>query len=395
MRDVNDTAAVIGVGMTEIGDHPGRTVLGLAADALQAACADAGIDRTDIDGFVWNLGHPTGEDYDRVTEALGLRSRFTVQTWTHGRFTGTAIIMAALAVATGQADVIACLGGIKRRTTRITDWGAPHPENPRNGIRTFADDCALTFRRYLDLYKVDPRQLGNVVVASRAHASRNPLAFLREPLSLEQYAAEPFSVAPLRDIDCFPHLPAGAPRLNSGICVLITRADMAADLNRSPVFISAMQGVQTGRQETYFGRPGLGLFSQPDEPFVPSKWDLAVYNRLGVSPSDIDGFYTYDAFSPLVWYALERFGHCQAGKAYEATTLERIGPDGSFPINTHGGMLSEGHTASWGAIIEIVRQLRHEAGPRQITDVALLQWGSVFGDSIIFSNEQTRGKELV
>jgi acetyl-CoA acetyltransferase len=181
----------------------------------------------------------------------------------------------------------------------------------------------------------------------------------------------------------------GWPGNDYGVCVLVLRADAATSLRQAPVQIIAAQGVQAGREEIYFGRPGLGLSGQTST-FAPTDWDLGVYERAGITPRDIDAFYTYDAFSSLVWMARERFGHCEPGAAPSWATLERIGPGGDFPVNTNAGLLSEGHTSGWGHIVEMVRQLRHGAGARQVQNAEIVQWGSVFDDSLILTNHASR-----
>jgi acetyl-CoA acetyltransferase len=105
-----------------------------------------------------------------------------------------------------------------------------------------------------------------------------------------------------------------------------------------------------------------------------------------MTPTDVDIFYTYDAFASLVWMALERFGHCPPGEASSWVTRERIGPGGDLPVNTNGGLLSQGHTAGWGHMVELTKQLRGEAGARQVEGASVAQWGAVFGDSLLFAN---------
>src|SRR4051812_35358812 len=100
-------AAVI----TNIGRFPERGSVDLADDALSTAVERAGISRADVDGLVWNLGAPLGENYDIVCNDLSLNPRFVVQTWTHGRFTGTCLSVAAMAVSSGAATTVACVGG--------------------------------------------------------------------------------------------------------------------------------------------------------------------------------------------------------------------------------------------------------------------------------------------
>jgi len=146
----------------------------------------------------------------------------------------------------------------------------------------------------------------------------------------------------------------------------------------------AAQGIQAGPEEVYFGLPGLG---EEPRPYEPTARDLATFTEGGVTHADVDGFYTYDAFAPTVWYALERFGYCAPGTAPDWVTAERIWRDGELPVNTNGGMLSAGHTAGWGQIVEMVDQLTGRAGPRQIEGASLLHWASVFGDSVLLTND--------
>jgi acetyl-CoA acetyltransferase len=364
--------------------------VGLAAQALQAALADAGIGRDQVDGLAWSLGRPSGEDYDTTAEALGLNLRFVNQTWTHGRFAGTCVIVAALAVESGLADFVACIGGIRRIATNTpASYGVlPHGDLRAHGFGQFADEGALALRRYLHVHGVEPSRLADVVVALRRNASLNPGAWLRTPLSRDDYLAMPFVVDPLRAADCFPANAAGVPLNDSGVCVIVGRRDALPAGSRPAVHVLAGQGLQAGREETYFGRPGLGLFTQAASSFAPTPRDLRVYDLAGLRPADVDGFYTYDAFSSLVWFALERFGHCAPGEAPRWASAERLSFDGGLPTNTNGGLIGEGHTGGWGHLVEIARQLRHEAGARQIRNASVLQWATVFGDALLFTNDR-------
>jgi acetyl-CoA acetyltransferase len=103
-----------------------------------------------------------------------------------------------------------------------------------------------------------------------------------------------------------------------------------------------------------------------------------------MTPSDIGALFSYDAFSILPWIALERFGFCKPGEAAAFTQNGRIELGGGLPMNTNGGLLSEGHIMGWNHQVEIVRQLRRECGPRQIKDVAIIQWANAYGDSLIY-----------
>jgi acetyl-CoA acetyltransferase len=368
--------------ITDIGQFPGRGSVDLADEALHAALRAAGRRRADIDGLVWNLGTSLGANYDEVCAKLMLRPGFVVQTWTHGRFTGTCLELAAMAVCTGAATTVACLGGIKGRPYRADRDKRP----PGAALEVFVRPAATAFARYLDMYGADRERLADVVLTARRYAALNPRAYLREELRAADYEASPMLLAPLKEADCFSTDASAGPINDSGVCVLVTSArTMPPD--GPPVYFLAGQGIQGGPEEVYFGRPGLG---EPRYAFRPTERDVAVFTEAGLSPGDMDGFYTYDAFAPAVWYALERFGYCEPGQAATWATAKRMWRDGGLPLNTNGGILSAGHTAGWGQIVEMVDQLRGAAGPRQIDGAELLHWGTVFGDSVILTNNLDR-----
>lgn len=104
----------------------------------------------------------------------------------------------------------------------------------------------------------------------------------------------------------------------------------------------------------------------------------------GLKRKNVDALTTYDAFAPLVLFGLERFGFCGPGEALEFIKNGRIELGGELPVNTSGGLLSEGHVVGWNLFIEAVNQLRHDCGPRQVKDAEIIQYGSFLGESIIF-----------
>jgi acetyl-CoA acetyltransferase len=148
------------------------------------------------------------------------------------------------------------------------------------------------------------------------------------------------------------------------------------------VEILGYQGLPAGRHEFLWSRPGLGAWLQEQSDAVES--DDRVYRRAGIPRDRVRLFYTYDAFSPLVWFGLERFGFCKPGAAPDFIADTGIGPGGGLPVDTSGGQLCEGSRAGWGHVVEIVRQLRGEAGDRQVAGADIAQWGPCFGESVIF-----------
>jgi acetyl-CoA acetyltransferase len=169
--------------------------------------------------------------------------------------------------------------------------------------------------------------------------------------------------------------------------VILTSGSRAKDLKKPPVYLRGYQGIAAGPQEFVFGQRGLGIAQAEEFDWLPDGAAEAVYEAAGVAPADIDTFHCYDGFTPHVLWSLERFGFAPAGAAADWIQGGRIELGGALPVNTSGGHLSEGHSNGWGHTMEIVRQLRGEAGPRQIADCGLAMWGTTFGDAIIYGRD--------
>jgi acetyl-CoA acetyltransferase len=383
-----DTAAICGIGMSRLGRKLPESQLELAATAFRQALDDAGLSRDDIDGLSINLGWPLGLDYDRIAESFGLNIHYVNQTWTHGRFVTMSLQNAAMAVSAGLADVIACVTAASFTREREIlggpgdiegnrEEGGTHGENPPYGLTAPAGGAALAMQRYMALYGATPEQLATVAITLRGHALLNPNAIQKKPLTLDDYLASRFVVEPLRLYDCCLVSDGAA-------VVLVTSAERARDRKQPPVYIRGMQGLRCGRDEFIFAPPGLGINQQQPGGVTPKPRDQDVYAMADIARGDIAGLYTYDAFTPLVLFVLERFGFAGPGEAAGWIQDARIALGGELPVNTSGGLHSEAHVSGWNSIVEIVRQLRGQAGPRQIEAAEFLQWATVWGDSVIF-----------
>ncbi len=381
-------AAIVGIGCSAFGRGLPDSQLRLAYAAFKEALEDAGLERKDVDGLSIHLGWPLGLDYDRVAEAFGLDIRYVNQSWLHGRFVTNALQHAALAVSAGLADVVACVTAISFTRERhilggpgdvegSREEGGTHGEVPYYGLTAPAGGAAIAMQRYMHLYGVTSEQLAAVPISIRKHALKNPRAVMREPLTLEQHQKARMVVDPLRLFDCCLITDGAA-------VVLVTRADRARDMKQKPVRIGPMQGSRAGREEFIFAPRGLGINQQSGRRGPARERDLEVFAK-GIARADIQAFYTYDAFSPLVLFALERFGYAGPGEAAAFVQDGRIAPGGALPVNTSGGLLSEAHVAGWNSICEMTRQLRGTAGPSQIANARALQWGTAWGDSVILT----------
>jgi acetyl-CoA acetyltransferase len=385
---IRDQTAIVGIGQSEYGRFLPDSQLRLGARALKAALDDAGLARADVDGVAIHLGWPLGVDYDRVAETYGLSLRWVSQTWLHGRFVTGALQQAAMAVACGLANVVACVTAISFTRERqilggpgdaegTREDGGTHGESPPYGLTAPAGGAALAMQRYMALYGATSAELAAVPIAFRKHALKSPHAVMKKPLTLAEHQASRMVVDPLRLYDCCLITDGAA-------VVLVTSAERARELKQAPVYIAGMQGLRSGRDEFIFAPRGLGINQQPTVQSRPPERDLAVYRMAGIERKDVAGLYTYDAFSPVVLFVLERFGFCGPGEAASWVQNGRIELGGELPMNTSGGLLSEAHVGGWNSILEIVRQLRGAAGERQILNARHLQWGTAWGDSVIF-----------
>src|SRR3954468_394933 len=214
--------AICGVGQSPYGRRLGRSAIDLGAEALRAALDDAGLSPGDVDGMVVSFGSPGGADADTLAFALGLDLRFYSQTWSHGRFTATCIQHAAMAVAAGFADVVACLAsvgfsGVSRpgrpRRARgsalggdgdregAREGGGGHGEDPVVGMTSPGAGAALAAQRYFDRFGATSEQLAAVPVAFRKGAMPNPAAIMRAPLTVADHQGARFVCEPLRLFD--------------------------------------------------------------------------------------------------------------------------------------------------------------------------------------------------
>jgi acetyl-CoA acetyltransferase len=386
-------AAIVGIGSLGFGSFGETGVLPLADSALQAALDDARLSRADVDGVVVHIGSPRGADCDEICRMLGIDARFVSQTWSHGRFGSTVLQHAAMALAHGLADCVLALGSFRNTAfprhgqvgfpgfeENFREGGGPHAETPHAGLIAPIGGAALSAQRYFHQYGVDREKLAAVALAQRKAAVLNPHAFRRQPLTAQAYLDSPYVAEPLRRLDC-------STPVDTSVAVLLTREDRARDLAQPPVFLHAYQGLHAGPNEFVFGQPGLGVNQRDVFAYQPAGRKEQVFAATGLGPEDIDTLHCYDGFSPQVLWTLERFGFAAPGCAADWIQDGRIELGGELPVNTSGGHLSEGHSNGWGQTVEIVRQLRGQAGPRQVQDCEFAMWATTFGDAIIYARQ--------
>jgi acetyl-CoA acetyltransferase len=344
-------AAVAGIGATEFSKNSGRSELTLAVEAVRSALDDAGLTPADVDGLVTFTMDTSPEITVAQAAGMGDLSFFSRIHYGGGAACAT-VQQAALAVASGVAEVVVCYRAFNERSGRRFGSGVQHREPSAEGaalgwalpfgLLTPASWVAMAAQRYLHTYGLTPEAFGQVAVAGRRYAARNPAAyFYGRPITLADHAASRWIVEPLRLLDC-------CQETDGGQAVVVTSAERARDLRHPPaVIVAAAQGAARAQEQmTSFYREGLsGL---PEMSVVARQ----LWRTSGLAPSDIDVGILYDHFTPFVLMQLEEFGFCAPGEAADFVAGDTL------PLNTHGGQLGEAYLHGMNGIAEAVRQLR-------------------------------------
>jgi acetyl-CoA acetyltransferase len=350
------TAAIAGVGASRQGKLPGETDLSLATEALRAALDDGGFVKDDIDGLLTMPGTTSSDPakhYLRLGEHLGINPKIAGSLTMGGATAGALVQQAALAVASGLADVVACVFGDAARTggSRFSAASGAEVSWGNWGMYGNAANSALGARRHMALYGTTSEQLGWVAVNGRRNAVHNPAAVMRDPITIEDHQASRLIVDPLHLLDC-------CLISDGGVALIVTTTERARDTKKGGVPILGM-----GQGHT------LQTLERKDWWYLPHQQDCVsrAYRMAGLSPTDIDVAQLYDNFTIAVLFWLEHAGFCRPGESGPFVEGgKRIALDGELPVNTAGGNLSESYMQGWLHVVEGVRQMRGECGDRQV-----------------------------
>ena len=355
VTSLRDKVAIVGVGATAQGTVPGSTSLSLAVTAFKEALADAGLEKSDIDGLLTMPGVTSPEgatNYLRLGETLGLDPRYTGSVVMGGGSAGALLHMAAMAIDAGLATTVACVMGDAPRTEKFKfamtgGWGDSWDIW---GMISATANSAMSASRHMALYGTTSRQLAEVAVACRKHASLNPDAVMRKPITIDDHQASRLIIEPFRLLDC-------CLISDGGVCIIVTSAERAKDLKQRPVLIRGFGQAYTTR-----------TLEHPEWWYVPHQKRAIddAYKMAGVGSSDIDVAQLYDNFTMSVIFWLEHAGFCKVGEGGSFVEGGRIQIGGELPVNTAGGNLSESYMEGWLHLVEGVRQMRETCGPRQV-----------------------------
>lgn len=358
MRDVS----IIGVGQTPVGEHWETSLRHLAYDALRAALDDAG--RPQVDGLF--VGNMLGGELSRqehlgalVADFAGLRGIEAVRVEAAGASGGAALRQGVLAVASGHMDVVLVVGvekmtdvvGNERGAALLTGLDADY--EGAQGVTPMALG-ALVMRRYLHEYGVEVGDLGGFSVNAHANGARNPDAMFRNLIKAERFASAPMMAEPVNLFDA-------APDGDGAAAVVLAASERAADLVPKPVRVAA-SAIATDTLSLHDRSDLLALAAAE----LSAK---RAYEQAVVGPDEIDLFELHDAFTVLAALSLEACGFAERGQGWKLANEASIGLTGKLPVSTFGGLKARGNPGGATGVyqaVEVVRQLRGEAGDNQV-----------------------------
>ena len=351
-------AAIVGIGEAKAGKRSGKTTFELATEAAYLALADAGLQKDEIDAVF--LEHPMSEHHHMPASAfleyMGMETQAAVAFAAGGASPHAMAIQAAGLVAGGVYETILVVDADGRSTRFAGDKGMATSQ-AADDIEEFEvpygasvpGRYALIAQRHMHDFGTTAEQLAQIAVVERNHASLNPRAIYREPMTVQDVLDSPMVATPFHLFEC-------CMVTDWGTAFIVTSKEKAGRLNKPPVWFRGFGGAQQG-----YNLAPLDSFSS---------WPIRhsgrrAFGMAGLTPDDIDVAQLYDSFPITVLVALEELGFCEKGKGGTFVQSGAIELGGKVPVNTHGGQLSYA-TGHGQYILETVEQLRGEAVARQV-----------------------------
>lgn len=357
--------AITGIGQTAYTKESGRTVMSLCAEASLKAIEDAGLERGDIDGLI-SFTMDTNSDHE-LQNSLGLPLvRFTAKAPFGGEGAYATFQLAAAAIESGQANNVLIFRAFNERSEarfgqpKYNPQGAPRDFHRSLGLVTPGQVYALWHKPFLDARGMTSEDLGHLVVQMRAWAANNPAAwFYGRPITLEDHQRSRWITKPVLRLYDF------CQETDGGVAFVVSRLETARTQGRSsgrPVVrvLGVQQAWPLGESMMYnYYKPNLVF---PEDTRIVAN---ALWEQTGLSPAEIDVSTIYDNFSPSIPISYEGYGLCKPGEARDAILAGELGPGGSTPVNTNGGLIGEAYLHGLNNAAECVRQMRGTS-PNQI-----------------------------
>jgi acetyl-CoA acetyltransferase len=368
------SVAIVGAAESDIGAVAAlMSPIDLMAQGIHRALADAGLSLRDVDGLFCATTQARTSAMSLV-EYLGLPLAYTDSTIVGGSSFEIHVAHAHAALEAGLCNVAVVAYGSTQRTVGRRQASTREYNPYETPYRPFlpASAYAMAASRHMFEFGTTREQLAEVAVAAREWALLNPVAWEKQPLTIADVLnarpiSEPFTVR-----DC-------CLVTDGGGAIVMTRIDRARGLAKPPVPVLGW-----GQAITH-----ATITSMPDLTRTGAiQSGAAAYAMAGLAPADIDVLALYDAFTINTILFLEDLGFCPKGEGGPFVQDGRIGPTGDLAVNTNGGGLSYCHPGMYGLflLIEAVRQLRGECGPRQ---VAAAEAAIVHGNGGVLSAQAT------
>lgn len=364
-----DEYAIVGIGETEVGHVREHSKRELAAEAARLAIEDAGIPREKIEATIRTeraAGTGPRPDYiDEFPRILKLPIKTHFKVGRGGEMAAIAVTAASQLIDLGITDYVLVSYACK-------DWTRTHPEDHRKvaasnvpphlvssgdysrpfGELAAAHLHAFLASRHMHEYGTTSEDFGRIAVAQREWACRNPNAYMYgRPITLEDHQESRYVVEPY-------HLYDLCLQSDGGASFLVTSSDNVDEARTDPVYVKGVGFGEQVREDWWTKENYLRL------PVSTAK--ETAFETAGIELDDVDFAQLYDCFTAEVLFQLEDYGWAEKGAAGEFLREEGIGPGGAIPINTGGGLLSSHHFGNMTGIVEAVRQLRGDAGERQV-----------------------------
>jgi acetyl-CoA acetyltransferase len=367
------SAAIVGAATFGIGKCPGVSAVDMAAKAAFLALEDAGIALSQVDALYTSAPYEALGGME-LAEYLGITPKVTDCNRTGGSAFEVYVQQAAIALEAGLIDCALIAYGSNPASnpppsigmTRQSPWEAPY--RPLAPLSSYA----LAASRHMHLYGTTREQLAEIAVAARGWARLNPEAAVRDPLTIADVLGARMVSDPLTVRDCC--------LFNDGAAaVVMVRADRARDCAKRPVAVLGAAHAVTHRE----------ISSMPDLTVTGAAISgPQAFAQAGLAPADVDVAMLYDAFTITPILFLEDLGFCRKGEGGPFVSGGHIAPGGGLAVNTNGGGLSCVHPGMYGLflLVEAVRQLRGEAGERQVADARI---ALAHGNGGVLSSEAT------
>jgi acetyl-CoA acetyltransferase len=376
-------AYLTGVAVTAFGKHPGRGPVDLMEEAALSALADAGLPREAVDGLV--SGYATTYPHlmmgTVMAERLAIRPRHAHQAQVGGATGAVGIILARHLIAAGACRHVLVVGGENRLTGQSRDdavktlAGVGHPVHEVPLGASIPAYYALVAARHLFATGAGQADLAELAVLMRRHAAAHPGAQLTKPVTVADVMASKPIAMPLKFLDCCP--------ISDGAAAVI----VSAETLKGPALRLAGWGEAHTHQH---------VSEMPDDLGLGAKLAAAqAFETAGRKAEDMRLLGLYDSFTATLAIFLEALGFAAPGQAGPAARDGRFARGGRYPLNLHGGLMSYGHPGVAGFlahVVEVVRQMRGEAGERQVADAPLAYChadGGVFSSHAGFVLERT------